>query len=62
MIFVKRPDVARMNGGKGCVPVGVPVFKTGGRRRRVGCGGFDSHAFPLIGRMQEIKKHGNFVI
>jgi len=26
--------------------VGAPVFKIGGRRRKAGCGGFDSHAFP----------------
>lgn len=62
MIFVKRTDVARMNSGEECVPVGVPVFKTGGRRRRVGCGGFDSHAFPLIDLIQESEKHGDFII
>ena len=32
--------------GEGCVPVGAPVFKIGGRWLTVGCGGFDSHLFP----------------
>ena len=26
--------------------MGALVFKTSGRRRKAGCGGFDSHAFP----------------
>lgn len=34
--------------GSGCVPVDAPVFKTGGRLRRAGDGGFDSHALPKI--------------
>ena len=36
-----------IHSGRGCVPVGALVFKISGRRRIVGCGGFDSHAFPL---------------
>jgi hypothetical protein len=35
-----------IDSGRGCVPVGALVFKISGRRRRAGCGGFDSHAFP----------------
>ena len=32
--------------GRRCIPVDAPVFKIGGRWRKAGCGGFDSHAFP----------------
>lgn len=35
-----------MYSGSACVPVNAPVFKIGGRLRRVGDGGFDSHALP----------------
>ncbi len=34
--------------GSGCVPVGAPVFKIGGRLRGASGGGFDSHPLPPI--------------
>lgn len=37
-----------MRYGGGCVPVDAPVFKIGGRLRRAGAGGFDSHALPKL--------------
>lgn len=48
---IARKFVCGYNGmtrGSGCVPVDAPVFKTGGRLRRAGDGGFDSHALPKI--------------
>ena len=47
-------EVSTIADGKGCVPVGALVFKISGRRREVGCGGFDSHAFPS----RAMQEHG----
>ncbi len=46
--------------GRGCIPVDAPVFKIGGRWRKAGCGGFDSHAFPPIA--PETPQHNVMII
>ena len=44
--MVRRAGIIAGRRGGGCVPVDAPVFKIGGRLRRAGAGGFDSHALP----------------
>jgi len=45
-VLLLHAESSTIGGGRGCGPVAAPVFKIGGRRRRAGVGGFDSHAFP----------------
>jgi hypothetical protein len=45
-MLASRVCVSFLQRGEGCVPVGAPVFKIGGRWLTAGCGGFDSHLFP----------------
>ena len=45
-MLTSRVCVLFLHCGEGCVPVGAPVFKIGGRWLTAGCGGFDSHLFP----------------
>lgn len=45
-VLLKSLEADKLTRGSGCVPVGAPVFKTGGRLRRASGGGFDSHPFP----------------
>ncbi len=45
--LTNRTNACMIIGGGGCVPVGVPVFKTGAGCCTSGHGGFDSHPLPL---------------